>query len=191
MTQGTTVAALYVPGRGDPVADMLPRFMVKAYGVDPYPGREPRSKWRDQVRAACGVIDVDLLASDGGSNAWDTVYRSPANSAFEGPLPDGRLRWFPLFEMIELVSDRLHRVRREGRPGGAFYLVLFQLGVRWHRKLCSFDGALRFPREAALFVHRQNGRPELVPNEGLLVWDAIKLRSCALGVTLEGLVRSR
>ena len=32
-------------------------------------------------------MDVDMMSSDGGSNAWCAEYRPPSDSAFEGSLP--------------------------------------------------------------------------------------------------------
>ena len=55
-----------------------------------------------------------MMARDVGPNAVGPNYMSPPRSAFEGPLPPGRVRWFPRVGMIELVLDRVLRATREG-----------------------------------------------------------------------------
>ena len=53
---------------------------------------EPRRRDRKEVEARRGKVDVDMMASDDGHNAWAPNFRSPSNSALKGPLPWGRLR---------------------------------------------------------------------------------------------------
>ena len=92
---GCTIAALHIAGRGNAVADALPRFSIRVRGLDPYPERELRWRYRKEVEARCGAADVDMMASDNGRNARAPNFRSPSNSAPEGPLPRGRLWGFP------------------------------------------------------------------------------------------------
>ena len=89
-----TVAAVHIAGKYNSVSDSLPRFSGRAQGQDLYLGRGLRSKRRREVGNRCGPMDVDMMANDEGTNAWASRYRPPANSAFEGPLPNGQL-WRP------------------------------------------------------------------------------------------------
>ena len=52
-------------------------------------------------------MDVDMLANDEGPDAWGSRYRYPVTSAFEGPLPNGQLWWFPGTDLIELALTRI------------------------------------------------------------------------------------
>ena len=49
---------------------------------------------------------MDMAASDDVSNSRGPAYRFPSNSAFEGPLPESRLRRSPRMELVELVKGR-------------------------------------------------------------------------------------
>ena len=104
---GCTIAAFHIAGRGDAAADALPRFSIRVRGPDLYPEREIRRRYRKEVEARCGAADVDMMAGDDGRNAWAPNFRSPSNSALEGPLPRGRLWRFPRIEMVELVLARI------------------------------------------------------------------------------------
>ena len=83
---GCTAVALHIAGRRNAVADALPRFTIRARGLDPYPRRGLRPKFRREVVERCGAIDSDMLARDGGPNAWGPQFRPPLNSAFDGPV---------------------------------------------------------------------------------------------------------
>ena len=89
------IAALRIAGKENSVADSLSRFSIRVSGLDPFPEWELRWRYRKEVERPCGSADVDMLASDGGHNAWVANFRPPSRSAFEGPLPPGRLRRFP------------------------------------------------------------------------------------------------
>ena len=72
------------------MADALSRFSIRARGVGSYPERELRHKYRMEACRRYGGIDVDMLASDDGDNAWGPAFRALSNSAFGGSLPVGR-----------------------------------------------------------------------------------------------------
>ena len=97
-----TAVALRITGRGNPAADASSRLSVRARGQDPHPGRELRARLRTDVGGRCGPIDVGMLSGD-GPNARGPRYRSPADSAFEGPLAGGQLWRPPRTDPIELV----------------------------------------------------------------------------------------
>ena len=101
-----TVVALHVAGRRNSIADTLFRFSIQECGLDPYPRRELRDKYREEVIDRSGDIDVDLLACDDGSTAWVSEYRYPANSAFAGALPPGQVWRFPRIDMVDRVLRR-------------------------------------------------------------------------------------
>ena len=102
VAMGCTVVALHIAGTDNAVSDALSRFSIRVRGPDPYPERELRWRFRHEVERRCGPAEVGMLASDDGRNAWGANYRSPSRSAFEGPLPNGQLWWFPRTEMIDL-----------------------------------------------------------------------------------------
>ena len=82
---GRTVVALHIAGKDNSVADALSRLSIRARGLDPYPERALRWRYRKEVEARCGSVGWDMLASDDGHNAWVPNFRSPSNSAWEGP----------------------------------------------------------------------------------------------------------
>ena len=88
---GCTIVTLHVAGKDNSAAGALSRFSIRARCLGPRPERELRWRFRKEVARACGAIDVDMLASDDGRDAWVPDFRPPANSAFAGPLPQGRL----------------------------------------------------------------------------------------------------
>ena len=61
---------LRAPGRRNTVADALSRFAAWAQGGGQIPNRELRRRFRRDVDAHRGRMDVDMMANDGGSNAW-------------------------------------------------------------------------------------------------------------------------
>ena len=122
---GRTVVALHIAGKGNTVAGAPSRFSIRGRGLGPYPERGLRWSFRREVQRRCGAIDVDMLASDDGRSAWVADYRPPSRSAFEGPLPRGRLWWFPRAEMVELVLSRIGASMREDWSGS--HLVLLPL----------------------------------------------------------------
>ena len=111
---GCTAVALHFAGQRNAVADALSRLTFRARGLDPYPRRGLRPKFRQEVVGRCGAIDFDMLARDDGSNAWAPQCRSPANSAFEGHLPPGQLWRSP---MIDLALTRMISPRKEDWSG--------------------------------------------------------------------------
>ena len=50
--------------------------------MDPYSERELRRRFRKEAQRRCGRMDVDMLASDDGRDAWVANPRPPSNSAF-------------------------------------------------------------------------------------------------------------
>ena len=110
---GCTVAALRIAGKDNAVADALSGFSSRVCGLDPRPERELRKKFRSQVKEPWGAVDMDMLASDDGHNAWGPFYRPASNSAFEGPLPRGRQWRFPRIEMVDLVLARIASSMKE------------------------------------------------------------------------------
>ena len=66
-------------------AGALSRFSIRVRGLDPFPERYPRWRFRREVQRRCGPMDVDMLASDDGHKAWVADYRPPSHSAFGGP----------------------------------------------------------------------------------------------------------
>ena len=103
-----TPVAFHIGQRGSSAADALPRPTLTASGGDLYPGRELQSKFRGQVEARRGRMNVDMPARGNGGNA-----RFP----FYGPLPAGRLWRFRGAGMIEFVWVRHPRAVREGSRG--------------------------------------------------------------------------
>ena len=55
---------LHIAGKGNLVADALPRFSFRVRCLDSYPERELRRERRTEVNRRCGVIDADMPASD-------------------------------------------------------------------------------------------------------------------------------
>ena len=67
---GCTEVALHIAGKDNAAADTLSRCAIWVRGLGPYPERELRQKLRKEVIGRRGNIDVDMLASGDGSNAW-------------------------------------------------------------------------------------------------------------------------
>ena len=68
--RGCAVVARHIPGWRNAVADALSRFTVRARGLGPFPHRELRPRYRQEVVECCGAVDFDMLARDDSSNAW-------------------------------------------------------------------------------------------------------------------------
>ena len=83
---GCTAVALRIAGRDNAVAGAPPRSPLRASGGDPYPDREPHSRFRAQVEARCRHLDVDTMATDDSGNASGPTSRSPSASF----VPKGR-----------------------------------------------------------------------------------------------------
>ena len=66
---GCTAVALHLAGKHNSVADALSRFSIRARGLDSWPERALRWLFRKEVVRVCGLIDVDMPASDDGRNA--------------------------------------------------------------------------------------------------------------------------
>ena len=113
VARGRTLVALRIAGKDNSAADASSRFSIRARGSGPYPDRELRWRFRQVSQRCCGAVDVDMLASDDGRNAWVPDFRPPSNSAFEGPLPPGRLWRLPRIEMVELALARIAAPTRE------------------------------------------------------------------------------
>ena len=87
VARGRTLVALRIAGKDNSAADASSRFSIRARGLGPYPDRELRWRFRQVSQRCCGAVDVDMLASDDGRNAWVPDFRPPSNSAVEGPFP--------------------------------------------------------------------------------------------------------
>ena len=85
LSYGSTAVALRIVGRDNPVADAFLRFATTVSGGAPLPDRESRSRFRAQVEARCGRVDVGGMESDDGVQVRGAVYRLPSNSVFDGP----------------------------------------------------------------------------------------------------------
>ena len=79
-----TVVALHIAGKRNSIAYALSCVPLQVCGSDAYPEGESRYKLRQEISERCGVIHVDMLASDDGPNAWGPVFRPPSGSALEG-----------------------------------------------------------------------------------------------------------
>ena len=130
-----TAAALLVAGKDNIISGELPRFATKASGGDPPPDKELRPKSRAMVVERCGSPDVDVMPDGGGMNAWRDRFRSSAQSASEGPLLSGQLRWFPRVDLIDVVPGRIRRSMREAWSGVHVRLLPVQAWARWLPKL--------------------------------------------------------
>ena len=104
-----TAAALHVAGKDKTIAGALARFSIKSPGGDPSPDRELRPKFRAMPVRRCRSTDVDMTSDDRGLNACRDHFRSPAQSAFEGPLPPGRMWRPPRVDLIDVALGRIHR----------------------------------------------------------------------------------
>ena len=115
-----TAVALYVAGKSNAEAGAYSRVSLRATGGDPYPDRDLRNRFRTQVGARCGRMDVDMLARGDGRNSLVPTFRSPPRSPFERPLPSGRQWWSPCVDMIGLAPARiLLCVDGRGRPSAS------------------------------------------------------------------------
>ena len=136
------------------MAVSLTRFSNGARGCDQYSGRELRAKFRREVEARRGRMDVDMMSSDGGTNAWRPVYRPPSNSASEGRLPVGKLRGFPRSYLFELVLSRIRWPRKERWSGPHVCLLLAQPQGNWFPKLAGFEQVVKWSPHSGLIVDR-------------------------------------
>ena len=158
---------------------MLSRFSIRARGLDPYPERELRHKYRMEVNRRCGVIDVGMLASDDGSHAWKPAFRPPSNSAFEGSLPVGRLWWFPRIDMADLVLSRIPASLRERWFGSHLRLCPVMPWKSRCPKLASFERVISWPADVVLFVEQRRGVLKLIRDDEDLAWAVFQISKCA------------
>ena len=172
---GRTIAALHIAGKDNSVADALSRFSIRARGLDPYPERALRWKFRKEVEARCGPVDADMLASDDGHNAWGANFRSPSNSAWEGPLPSGQLWWFPRQEMVDLTIGRILASLREDWAGRHLLLVPLVPWKQWIPKLSLFERVMVWDAFTSLFVDSSSGRRCVVPMVEDVQWAVYRL----------------
>ena len=173
---GCTAVALHIAGRRNAVADALSRFTIRARGLDPYPRRGLRPKFRQEVVGRCGAIDFNLLARDDGSNAWGPQFRSPSNSAFEGPLPPGRFRRFPGIDMIDRVLTRAAS-SLEDWSGPHLRLCPLESRRPWYPMLAFFERIISRPSRLSLFLNRINGFSEVIRDEKKMAWAVFRLQS--------------
>ena len=174
-----TLVALHITGRRNAVSGALSRFTIRARGRDPYPRRELRPKYRREVVERRGPINCDMLARDDGSNAWGPSYRSPANAAFEGPLPPGQLRRFPSVDTIELAPARALACMKEEWPGSHLRLLLLKTRRPRFPKLAVFERRISWPANLSLFLDHIEGSPQAMQDEEKTAWAVSRLRSCA------------
>ena len=142
---GCTAVALHNAGRRKALADALCRFTIWARGLDPFPRRGLRPKFRQEVAERCGAIDFDMLARAYGPNAWGPQFRSPSNSAFEGPFPPGQLRRFPRIDMIDRVLARAASSLEEYWSGPHLRLCPFKSWKPGRPKLALFEHITSWP----------------------------------------------
>ena len=115
-----TAVALYVAGKSNAEAGAYSRVSLRATGGDPYPDRDLRNRFRAQVEARCGRMDVDMLARGDGKNARARRSVLRPGPLFECPLPSGRQWWSPCADMIGLAPARiLLCVDGRGRPSAS------------------------------------------------------------------------
>ena len=172
---GCTVVALHIAGSDNAVADALSRFSIRVRGLDPFPERALRWRFRKEVALRCGRMDVDMMASDDGHNAWVPVYRSPSNSALEGPLPWGRLWWFPRYDMVDLVVNRILASVKENWFGCHILLVPLLPWKPWVPKLSGFERVITWDANAPLFVDSSTGHREWLPSPEDVQWAVFRL----------------
>ena len=158
-------AALHIAGKRNSVADALSRFTSRVRGLDPYPRREFRDKYRKEVIDRCGNIDVDMLACDDGSDAWVPNYRCPSNTTFEGPPPSGQLWRFPRIDMVDLVLTGAVAPLKEDWPGAHLRLRPLMTWKSWYPKLSYFERTALWTADASLFVDRGGGTPRVIRDD--------------------------
>ena len=178
---GCTVAALHIAGSDNSLADALSRFSIKVRGLDPYPERALRWRYRKEVALRCGNVDADMMASDDGHNAWVPVYRSPSNSALEGPLPWGRLWWFPRYDMVDLVVNRILASIKEKWVGAHLLLVPLIPWKPWMPKLSRFERVIVWGSSIPLFVDSSSGHREWLQAPEDVKWAVFRLSKNAQG----------
>ena len=157
VASGCTIAALHIAGKDNAVADSLSRFSIRVRGLGPYPESELRWRRRKEVEARCGAADVDMMASDDGRNAWAPNFRSPSNSALEGPPPWGRLWWFPRIAMADLVLPRIALSVKEAWFGCHLLLAPLSPWKAWIPKLSQFERVLVLGAVKPLFADSSSG----------------------------------
>ena len=162
-------------GKDNSAADALSRFSIRARGLDPYPDRELRWRFRKEAQRCCGAVDVDMLASDDGRNAWVPDFRPPSNSAFEGPLPPGRFRRFPRIEMVRMVLARIAAYMREEWRGTHLVLAPLAPWKRWLPKLARFERVLVWNAGTQMFADCSSGRRLWVPAVGDVRWAVFRI----------------
>ena len=172
---GCTVAALHIAGSDNSLAGALSRFPIKVRGLDPYPERAPRRRYRKEVVLRRGTADADVMASDDGRNAWAPVYRSPSNSALEGPLPWGRLWWFPRYDMVDLVANRILASIKENWFGTHLLLVPLIPWKPWMPKLSRFERVIAWGSSIPLFVDSSSGHREWLQSPEDVKWAVFRL----------------
>ena len=152
------------------VADALSRFTVKASGGDPFSDRQLRPEFRATAGRHCGAMDVAVMSDDRCPDAWPDRFRSPARSAFEGPLPAGELWWFPFVDLIDVALGRIRTSIRDEWPGTRVRLFPAQPSKGWFPKLEGFSEVSEWAADPELFVDRSAGIPRRVPNEENVAW---------------------
>ena len=172
---GRTIVAPHIAGKDNAAADALSRFSIRVRGLGPFPERELRWSFRREVQRRCGAIDVDMLASDDGHNAWAANYRSPARSAFEGPLPDGQLWRFPRAEMAELVLARIAASMREAWVGSHLVLLPLLPWQPWFPRLSLYERVVEWSSDAQLFADSSSGHREWIPVVEEVRWAVFRL----------------
>ena len=116
-----------------------------------------------------------MMANDDGHNAWVPNFRSPSNSALEGPLLRGRLWRFPRYEMVDLVAGRIYASMKENWFGCHLLLVPLIPWKPWMTKLGRFERAMVWGALAPLFVDSSTGQREWVPMAEDAQWAVFRL----------------
>ena len=111
----------------------------------------------------CGRMGVDMMASDGGANAWAQDDRSSPNNAFDGRPLAGRLWLFSPIDLTPLGLGRIAGSRADGRPGVSLCLDIPAVARRCRLYRIS-AAASGIPAGARSFVIAACGRRAVMPS---------------------------
>ena len=120
-----------------------------------------------------------MLARTDGPNAWGPQFRSPSNSAFEGPLPPGQLRLFPRIDMIDRVLTRVASSLEEYWSGPHVRFCLFKSWKPGRPKLAFFEHIILWPAGLSLFLGRIHGFPQVIRDADKMARAVFRPRSRA------------
>ena len=116
-----------------------------------------------------------MMASDNGRNARAPNFRSPSNSALEGPLPWGRLWRFPRIEIVDLVLPRIALSIKEAWFGCRLLLVLLFPWKPWVTEWSQFERVLVWGSFTPLYTDSSSGHRHWVPMAEDAQWAVFRL----------------